>query len=86
MKRSREFERVVAVLQDNTIFFRFEDGSNADAPYEVVSNSRLLRDALSDALDGNGEVLQAPKGVLQSWLQCRDQNQPFTVQLLQVRT
>lgn len=85
MKREREFEQIVAIVNDGNVCFRFEDGRKADAPGEAVNNSKLLREALCAAPDGHEIPLQAPQGMLQSWLRCGEQNQPFGIQFLQVR-
>lgn len=86
MQSSSCFERVVAIVNDRHVCFRFEDGCKADAPFETVNNSKLLREALSEDSDIWQVFLQVPKGVIQSWLQIQEQQQPFSIQFLQVRT
>lgn len=85
MKRRRDIEQVIATYKDEHVCFRFEDGCTLDAAREVVEGSKLLREALCDASDASETSLQVPEGMLQIWLQCREQQQPFTVQFLQVR-
>lgn len=85
MKRTRELEQMIAEVHTEHVRFRFADGCCVDAPLEVVNNSKLLCEALYDSSDGRQTSLQVPRGVLQRWVRCGDQNQPFTAQFLKVQ-
>lgn len=79
-------DQVVAVLNDDSVEFRFENGSTARAPHEIVQNSKLLNNNLRDALEGDEGSLRLLPGMLQSWLQCIEQNCSIDMRYVLVRT
>lgn len=62
-------EKVTAVVSDERVTFSFEDGLVEDLPLEVLSRSKLLQEALSDAPCNQEVSLSVPQGLLRDWLQ-----------------
>ena len=64
------FDVIVATIGDVNVSLRFPDESTLDLPKATVSQSTVLRQAISDASTTGEALLHVPVGLMMSWLHC----------------
>lgn len=83
LSKTQDSERIVVTMLPDSISFKFEDGS--EAPRNVVFNTKLLCDMLSEVSDGEGITVSLNGSMLRSWFSYVSHNAPFRVAALHVR-
>lgn len=69
------------------VTLQFQDGSTVDVPRDVMAESTLFGDSLSDRVQGDESTLGSPSGKAKTWLQCVDlilDSEPRVLQLVTV--